>query len=95
MAVDIYSKIPKIIDYENTSKLIGPHKSPMDVVLLQEIDRYNVLLSNMLNGLSDLQKSIKGLVLMSAELEDIFNSILEGRVPQVWLSGTLYELLPN
>lgn len=59
-------------------------------MLLQEIERYNVLLSNMFNGLSDLQKSIKGLVLMSAELEDIFNSMLEGRVPQVWLAGTYF-----
>lgn len=87
MATEIYSKIPNVIDYEQTSKLIGPKKSPLHVVLLQEIDRYNVLLRNMLSGVSDLKKGIKGLVVMSSELEDIFNSMLEGRVPLVWLTA--------
>lgn len=41
----------------------------------------------MKTGLSDLQKSIKGLVVMSSELEDIFNSMMDGRVPQIWLAG--------
>lgn len=87
LAADIFNKIPKMINYENTSKLIGPKKSPLDVVLLQEIDRYNVLLRNMTSGLTDLQKGIKGLVVMSAQLEDIFNAIQETRVPNVWLAG--------
>lgn len=87
LAADIYSKIPAIINYENTSKLIGPKKNPLDVVLLQEIERYNVLLRNMKSGVTDLQRGIKGLVVMSAELEDIYNSMLEARVPQVWLAA--------
>lgn len=41
----------------------------------------------MFDGLSDLQKGIKGLVVMSAELEDIFYAMLEGRVPRVWLAA--------
>lgn len=89
LAADILSKIPNPIDYENTSKLIGHNKNPLDVVLLQEIERYNVLLRNMKNSLIDLQRGIKGLVVMSAELEDISNAMLEGRVPHVWLKGII------
>lgn len=39
MAADVLSKIPDTIDFENTEKLIGADKSPLDVVLLQEIQR--------------------------------------------------------
>lgn len=39
LAADVLSKIPELIDYEHTEKLIGAHKTPLDVVLLQEISR--------------------------------------------------------
>lgn len=82
---DILSKIPDNIDYEATVKLIGPKKTPLDVVLLQEIQRYNVLLRKTRNSLNDLQLAIKGLILMSHELEEIFFCVFEGRVPSIWL----------
>ncbi|XP_031370853.1 dynein heavy chain 2, axonemal [Apis dorsata] len=82
---DILSKIPDNIDYEATVKLIGPKKTPLDVVLLQEIQRYNVLLQNTRNSLNELQLAIKGLILMSHELEEIFFCVFEGRVPSIWL----------
>lgn len=83
--MDILSKIPNCIDYETTEKLIGPTKTPLDVVLLQEIVRYNELLVKTRMSLDDLQRAIKGLVLMSEELEEIFTCIYEGRVPTPWL----------
>ncbi|XP_031338901.1 dynein heavy chain 2, axonemal-like isoform X2 [Photinus pyralis] len=85
MAADVLCKIPSPIDYETTDKLIGAHKTPLDVVLLQEIQRYNALLIGIRVSLNDLQKGIKGLVVMSSELEDIFVCIDEGRVPSPWL----------
>lgn len=87
MALDISTKIPKPIDYENTEKLIGPTKSPLDVVLLQEITRYNALLKKTRFSLEDLRRGIEGFVLMSAELEEIFTCIYEGRVPSSWLTA--------
>ncbi|XP_046433182.1 dynein axonemal heavy chain 2 [Neodiprion fabricii] len=86
LALDIFTKIPNCIDYETTDKLIGPIKTPLDVVLLQEISRYNALLVQTRLSLSDLQRAIKGLVLMSTELEEIFICIYEGRVPTPWLA---------
>jgi dynein heavy chain len=59
-------------------------KSPLDVVLLQEIIRYNNLLRMTRNSLNDLCQAIQGLVVMSSELDDIFTCILEGRVPNIW-----------
>ncbi|XP_049764343.1 dynein axonemal heavy chain 2 [Schistocerca cancellata] len=87
LAADVLSKVPNPIDYEATDKLIGAEKTPLDVVLLQEISRYNVLLVSIRQSLEDLQKGIQGLVVMSATLEDIFVCIYEGRVPTEWLKA--------
>jgi len=76
-----------MIDYEATEKLIGPHKTPLDVVLLQEIGRYNALLMAIRENLAELQRGIKGLVLMSRELEEVFQRIYEGKVPSLWLTA--------
>ncbi|XP_078053365.1 dynein heavy chain 2, axonemal kl-2 [Augochlora pura] len=85
LTTDILSKIPANIDYETAQKLIGPRKSPLDVVLLQEIQRYNVLLTKTRGSLNNLQLAIRGLVLMSPDLEEIFHCVNEGRVPSAWL----------
>ncbi|KAF7269690.1 hypothetical protein GWI33_017275 [Rhynchophorus ferrugineus] len=85
LAADVQSKVPPLMDYENTDKLTGVHKTPLDVVLLQEIQRYNNLLHLINTSLENLQKGILGLVVMSSELEEIFTCIFEGRVPSAWL----------
>ncbi|KAG5316465.1 DYH2 protein, partial [Acromyrmex insinuator] len=86
LASDILSKIPKTINYERTKKLIESHKTPLNVVLLQEIERYNELLIKTCDSLKELQRGIKGLVLMSQELEEIYTCIYNGRVPSLWLT---------
>lgn len=87
LTIDVITKIPKNIDYETIDRLIGPIKKPLDVVLLQEIGRYNVLLTKTRNSLNELQRGIRGLVLMSPDLEEIFTCIYEGRVPSLWLTA--------
>ncbi|XP_034934334.1 dynein heavy chain 2, axonemal [Chelonus insularis] len=87
LSIDMEAILPKNIDYETTAKLIGPSKSPLSVVLLQEIARYNILLEKTRTSLRDLQRGIKGLILMSEELEEIFTSLYEGRVPSSWLEA--------
>lgn len=87
LANDILSRIPETIDYETTDRLIGPNKTPLDVVLLQEIGRYNALLTKTRDSLEELQRGIIGFVLMSRELEEIFACIYEGRVPSLWLTA--------
>lgn len=87
LARDMFISTPDELNYEQTAKLIGMNRTPLEVVLLQEIERYNVLLRNMKTHLRDLQKGIKGLVVMSSNLEDIYQAVFEGRVPLVWLKG--------
>ncbi|OON14263.1 ATPase family protein [Opisthorchis viverrini] len=90
---NLQKQIPENIDYEGTVKIFANDHSPLVVVLLQEIQRYNALLHKMRRDLTDLSKGIQGLVVMSSELEDIFLSIFDGRVPEYW-SKTYCSLKP-
>jgi len=58
-----------------------------------QIALYNTLLAEIHTSLLDLQRGIKGLVIMSFELEHIFLSIYEGRVPAAWLKGMYPEAI--
>ncbi|KAK7469837.1 hypothetical protein BaRGS_00036166 [Batillaria attramentaria] len=84
LAAGIYKQIPENIDYDATAKLLSVDPCPLNVVLLQEIQRYNVLLNEIRRSLVDLEKGIQGLVVMTMELEVVFNSLFEGRVPPSW-----------
>lgn len=46
--------------------------------------RYNKLLSVISQSLSDLVKALKGLVVMSSELELMSNSLFINAVPEIW-----------
>ena len=49
-----------------------------------QIHRYNVLLGSIKASLVELEKGIKGLVVMSSDLEEIFNCIHKAQVPPLW-----------
>ncbi|KAH0626110.1 hypothetical protein JD844_000881 [Phrynosoma platyrhinos] len=84
LSADVRSKIPEEIDYEGTCKVLSTDPSPLNVVLLQEIQRYNSLLQVINSSLIELEKGIQGLVVMSTDLEEIFNCIFDARVPPMW-----------
>ena len=56
------------------------------MVLLQEMERFIKLQKRMRASLTELQKAIKGFVVMSGELETMFNSLLNNQVPVMWSS---------
>lgn len=87
MAADFMNRIPTNIDYAATAKLLADEPSPLNIVLLQEIARYNKLLDKIRRSLIDLQKGIQGLVVMSSDLEQTFNSIFNGVVPPIWIGA--------
>ncbi|KAK7102408.1 hypothetical protein V1264_020630 [Littorina saxatilis] len=84
LAANIFRQIPENMDYEGTAKILSNDPSPLNVVLLQEIQRYNLLLDEIRVSLTDLEKGIQGLVVMTLELENIFTCIYDGRVPPAW-----------
>merc|ERR1719487_1700405 len=61
--------------------------SALYVVLVQELQRYNILLAKIRSSLANVQKGIRGLVVMSSELDAIFQKLVLGAVPTSWLSA--------
>lgn len=53
-------------------------------VLVQECIRYNKLIDIMERSLPELQKALKGLVVMSGELEAVGKAIALNAVPKGW-----------
>ncbi|CAE7440153.1 DNAH6 [Symbiodinium sp. CCMP2592] len=50
----------------------------------QEMDRFNVLINRVQSTLVTLGKAIKGFVVMSAQLEDMYNCFLSQQLPPLW-----------
>ncbi|KAG8236115.1 hypothetical protein J437_LFUL000478 [Ladona fulva] len=82
---EVLVKLPEDIDYEACDRLTGKNKSPLDVVFLQEISSYNLLLTTIKLSLVELQKGMKGLIVMSSKLEEIYFCMNDGRVPNEWM----------
>ncbi|XP_047390171.1 dynein axonemal heavy chain 3 isoform X4 [Sciurus carolinensis] len=95
LAQDILSKLPKDFDLEEVVKLYPVvYEESMNTVLRQEIIRFNRLTKVVRRSLIDLGRAIKGQVLMSSELEEVFNSMLVGKVPAMWAAKSYPSLKP-
>lgn len=66
----------------------------LTTVLIQEIDRYNITLRVIHESLVNLGKAIKGLVVMSEELEEVFQSLLANLVPKLWEKKSFLSIKP-
>jgi len=55
----------------------------LSTVLLQEMDRFNKLLSKMRSTLINLSKAIQGFGLMSQELDSMYYSLLNNQVNKI------------
>jgi dynein heavy chain len=56
----------------------------LSTVLLQEMSRFNLLLSVMLSSLKNLQKAIQGIIVMDQELDKMYVSMQNNQVPTNW-----------
>ncbi len=84
---DMLSTTPAPFDHEQLMKDKEEDPSPLHVTLFQEVERYNVLINNVLSTLKLLKKGIKGLVVMSADLDAIFHALANNKVPALYLKA--------
>ena len=80
----IESKLPVEFDIPLLKKQFE-EPSPTQVVLLQEIERFNALIEGMKENLFRLKRALNGEIGMSAELELMANQFFNGLVPSPWL----------
>ncbi|XP_050390512.1 dynein axonemal heavy chain 1 [Patella vulgata] len=89
----ILEQVPQPIDIAIVMKKYPVlYEQSMNTVLTQEVIRYNRLLKTIHQSLHDLLKALKGLVVMSQELEKMANSLFNNVVPDMW-SGKAYPSL--
>lgn len=95
MSSTIENQLPPLIDVEAVQmKYPLRYEESMNIVLVQECIRYNKLLGEMKRTLPELKKAIKGLVVMSSELEDMGNSLYNQWVPKMWEMHSYPSLKP-
>ncbi|BBN11637.1 hypothetical protein Mp_5g13570 [Marchantia polymorpha subsp. ruderalis] len=92
---DMLAVVPPVYDVEVVlQKYPTMYNESMNTVLTQECIRYNGLLSVMKRSLQDALKALKGLVVMSPDLEMLCNSIFLNLVPEMWQGKAYPSLKP-
>ncbi|GLI63290.1 hypothetical protein VaNZ11_006196 [Volvox africanus] len=95
VAADITSRVPQPFDIEAVRfKYPVDYYESMNTVLCQELVRFNRLLEAIHDSLAALQKALRGLVLMSSDLEALGSSMYDGRVPKLWMDKSYPSLKP-
>jgi dynein heavy chain len=95
LAFDIGNRVPPVFDIEKAMVLFPVrYDESMNTVLTQELLRFNKMIAVVNQSLADVQRAIKGLVVMSAELEMMGNSMVIGKVPLMWASVAYPSLKP-
>jgi dynein heavy chain len=95
IANDVLARMAKPWSVEKVQeKYPTDYEESMNTVLVQELTRFNGLIKIIISSLKDIQKAVKGLLLMSAELEDAFNEMFNGATPALWLKKSYPSLKP-
>ena len=94
-AKDIFERVPEPFDIDRVGhKYPTDYGQSMNTVLTQECIRYNALLVVIRRTLREGLKALKGLVVMSPELEQVTDAIFDNRVPEMWASKAYPSLKP-
>ena len=95
IALEISSKIPPNFDMEFAQlKFPVLWEESMNTVLCQELIRFNNLLNLIRDSLINIVKAVKGLVVMSSELEILGIALSVNRIPLMWKNRSYPSLKP-
>lgn len=99
LAAKLENETPQIMDRSGAGEGVFSlnekgELNSLQIVLLHEMGRFNKLLLTVIASLADLRKAIKGLVVMSAELDAMFGAMLKNQVPEIWSKVAYPSLKP-
>eukprot|EP00924_Labyrinthula_sp_SR-Ha-C_P001265 maker-scaffold_7-snap-gene-19.73-mRNA-1 protein AED:0.01 eAED:0.01 QI:0/0/0/1/1/1/2/0/4142 len=95
LATKIITQLPRIFNLESIAmEYPVKYEESMNTVLVQEAGRYQKLLIEVKKTLFDLGKALKGLVVLSSELENMANSMFAQKVPSLWEAKAYPSLKP-
>uniref|UniRef100_H0V0D2 Dynein axonemal heavy chain 1 n=1 Tax=Cavia porcellus TaxID=10141 RepID=H0V0D2_CAVPO len=95
VAQNILLQVPEPINLQSVmAKYPVLYEESMNTVLVQEVIRYNRLLQVITQTLRDLLKALKGLVVMSSQLELMAASLYNNTVPELWNAKAYPSLKP-
>lgn len=66
----------------------------MNIILLQELARYNKLIDVIKSNLTSIKDALQGTIVFSFELEEALNFIKINKVPKVWMDNSYPSLKP-
>ncbi|KDR23427.1 Dynein heavy chain 10, axonemal [Zootermopsis nevadensis] len=84
VAKDIMRRIPPSYDVAQVCKTYEMSLTPTTIVLLQELERFNLLLENMRKTLDLLRKALAGEISTDAVLDNVAYSLFNGKLPNIW-----------
>lgn len=79
---DIPNPWPSLEDVQ--AKYPVMYEESLNTVLVQELVRYNRLLKVIADSLRGLLKGLKGLVVMTNDIEQMANSLMSNQIPIMW-----------
>ena len=95
IAEGILNKVPHEFDRERVMKKFPIRfDESMNTVLAQELIRFNSLIEVVRTTLAGLRKALKGLIVMSGELEEVAKALTVGKVPAGWIKKSYPSLKP-
>ena len=95
MSKDILNKLPDNFDMETAMRRYPVMYSECkNTVICQELQKFNKLLDRVRGSLQSLQKAVKGLVVMDANLEGLSKAMLNNTLPVLWAKVSYPSLKP-